>query len=155
MSDNTQERLPRRKPLRLKGFDYRETACSYFITICADKKYPALIEPSTAQAIEQSIAKTREFGALVYCYCIMPDHLHMLLSLAGCDRNLSQLIHGFKYTASRRAGRPLWQRSFHDHILRPAENPEEICRYILENPIRKGLASDFDQWPYGKMFDPL
>jgi len=155
MLDNAPGRLPRRKPLRLKGFDYGEAACSYFVTICANKKRPLLIEPCAVQAIEQAIAKTRELGALVHCYCIMPDHLHMLISLADCGRNMSRLIHGFKYTASRRAGRPLWQRSFHDHILRPSENPEEVCLYILENPIRKELANDFGRWPYGKMLDPL
>jgi putative transposase len=155
MIDKSQERLPRRKSLRLKGFDYGEAACSYFVTICADKQLPLLVEPRAIQAIEQSISKTREFGALVHCYCIMPDHLHMLISLVNCGRNMSRLLHGFKYSASRKAGRRLWQRSFHDHILRPSENPKEICRYILENPIRKGLVADFNQWPYATMFDPL
>ena len=144
-----------RKRLRLKGFDYQEAGCSYFLTICATHHAPSLLTAETVKAVEISLAKMRALGALVHCYCLMPDHIHLLISLADYPKGVTELVRGFKTTASRRAGRPLWQRSFHDHILRPSENPEEVCRYILGNPIRKGLATDFGQWPYGKMLDPL
>jgi len=147
--------LPRRKLLRLKGFDYAEPGCSYFVTICAAERGRPLLGTKVIGAIKESIQRIRDLGALVHCYCIMPDHLHFLISLSDSGKSLPNLIRGFKYRVSRAVGRPIWQRSYYDHILRPSEEAEDICRYILENPIRKGLACDFDQWPHAEMLDAL
>ncbi len=45
-------------------------------------------------------------------------------------------------------GKKLWQRSYYDHVVRRAESLEEICKYILENPVRKGLVENYREYPY-------
>ncbi len=42
----------------------------------------------------------------------------------------------------------LWQKSYYDHILRREEDASQVVRYILENPIRAGLAASVDEYPY-------
>ncbi len=43
---------------------------------------------------------------------------------------------------------PIWQRDFWDTQLRKSESYEEKWDYVVENPVRAGLASKSKDWPY-------
>ncbi len=100
------------------------------------------------QAAEQSIA--------VLAYCFMPDHLHLLLSVEG-NTGIIDFIGKFKSATTRLSWKRannnrLWQRSFHDHLLRDREDESEYLRYILTNPVRAGLVDEWIQYPFGGSF---
>ena len=76
----------------------------------------------------------------------MPDHLHMLISIAA-DTDLSNLIRDFKRITAKTA-QIHWQRNFFDHRLRNDESECEKADYILQNPIRAGLITDDQHWSY-------
>jgi hypothetical protein len=42
----------------------------------------------------------------------------------------------------------LWQKSYHDHILRKEEAVADVVRYILENPVRAGLVDSIGEYPH-------
>ena len=79
-------------------------------------------------------------------YVIMPNHVHLILFLPDtCGRMISSptnkgsivtAIGQMKRHVSKKVGFPIWQRSFHDHIIRNREDYEKIAKYIYENPIR-------------------
>ncbi len=76
-------------------------------------------------------------------YCIMPDHIHMILLLEkpGDGRmvsapTLSTVVGSMKRWVSRKAGRPVWQKSFFDHGIRGRQDYEEIWTYIQNNPAK-------------------
>ena len=46
------------------------------------------------------------------------------------------------------ARQPLWQDSYYDHVVRPEENLSAIARYIIENPVRAGLARSPFDYPF-------
>lgn len=87
--------------------------------------------------------------AKIETYVIMPDHVHFIISV-GCHgeepggacpaptipRKVTSMIGSFKSGASRQCGRPLWQRSFYDHIIRGEHDYYEIWQYIENNPLR-------------------
>jgi putative transposase len=57
--------------------------------------------------------------------------------------SVSDIIRAFKSISAQKVNRlchpdrfPLWHRSFHDHIIRDADDVQNIQRYILENPAR-------------------
>lgn len=52
--------------------------------------------------------------------------------------------------ANRRHGvsMPLWQAEFFDHLLRSWESYESKWNYVRENPLRAGLTTNVDDWPY-------
>ena len=77
---------------------------------------------------------------------LMPDHLHMLIAIDG-DTALSNLVRDFKRITARTA-KIRWQRNFFDHRLRNDESECEKADYILHNPIRAGLITDDQHWPY-------
>jgi len=87
----------------------------------------------------------------ILAYCFMPDHLHCLLS-GDSQNNLVKFAQRFKQLSGfhfkQQYEKPLWERSFYDHILRKTENIKEVALYILNNPVRKGLVEDYHDYPY-------
>ena len=43
---------------------------------------------------------------------------------------------------------PIWQRRFFDHVLRSEESYAQKWEYVRDNPVRAGLVTDADDWPY-------
>ena len=79
----------------------------------------------------------------VAVYSIMPDHIHMILTIAreGCGRpqvapTISRIIQQFKGTVTKKIGFCLWQKSFFDRIIRSEPEYREIWQYIQENPTK-------------------
>jgi hypothetical protein len=62
----------------------------------------------------------------------------------------------FKQATSREyakeTGAQLWQKKFHDHILRPKDSANAVSWYIWMNPVRKGLCGQPDLYPYSGSF---
>lgn len=92
------------------------------------------------------------FGFALTAYCFMPDHLHALLTavteeadFCACVRQFKQLT-GFVF--KKEHGVRLWQPGYHERILRDAEATEAVVRYVLENPIRAGLATQIGEYPW-------
>ena len=50
------------------------------------------------------------------------------------------------------AGR-LWQRSSYDHVIRYNKSVEPVVHYVLNNPVRKGLVRDWEDYPYSAIED--
>ena len=82
----------------------------------------------------------------VWDYVIMPNHVHMILVIPeACGRMISSptnkgsvltAVGQMKRHVSKAIGKPIWQKSFHDHIIRDRQDYEQIAKYIYENPIR-------------------
>jgi REP element-mobilizing transposase RayT len=51
--------------------------------------------------------------------------------------------------------KPFWQSNFYDHVVRKDESLLEICSYILNNPVRKGMVSNWEEYPYSQIVDSL
>ena len=45
-------------------------------------------------------------------------------------------------------GSPLWQESYHDHILRSSETTAGVAAYVLGNPIRARLVERVEDYPF-------
>lgn len=87
----------------------------------------------------------------LFVWCVMPDHLHALVAPEN-EGNVVDWVRRFKGRVSadaRQQGlRNLWQRSFHDHILRVEETVADVVSYILANPVRAGFVKDWREWPH-------
>ena len=76
-------------------------------------------------------------------YCIMPDHIHLILSITtDADGRtqfaptISRVIKQFKGSVTKQIGRPIWQKSFYEHIIRNRQDYDEIWKYIENNPLK-------------------
>ena len=170
---------PVRKPLRLKNYDYSSPGV-YFTTICTWEKRcilsrivkpsdgdvgeglapPAVILSGTGSLVEKQLLCLPERfpGLTLDRYVIMPNHIHLLLTVRPNTGgiiplregqapplrekcNIAGVIGAFKSLCTHEWHRmgyagPLWQRSFYDHIIRNEAEYREITEYIAGNPIR-------------------
>lgn len=92
----------------------------------------------------------------LFAAVIMPDHVHILLK-PNKNVSLSRIIKGLKgvsarlVNAVRSTGRSLWQAESFDRIIRDQSEFDEKLRYMLNNPVKKGLIDDpweYDGWYY-------
>ena len=146
----------KRRSLRLKHYDYSSPRPIHVI-IGTYRRRPYLANRLLVGKLVPLLRTlAEECGVRVYAYCFMPDHLHLLFSpAAGCDAvRFVQLLKGKStrvFWASGGEGK-LWQRGFYDHILRKDEGLGEVARYILDNPVRKGLVRKASDYPYSGSF---
>ena len=54
--------------------------------------------------------------------------------ISAPTKPLSTVIGSMKRAAAKRAGIPLWQKSFHDHVIRGEADYRRIWNYIDANP---------------------
>lgn len=97
---------------------------------------------------------------IVWAYCFMPDHLHIVLEGDCENADLKKFISSFKQISGYRYrqnvgqrfsvdGTPkLWQPSFYDHVLRKDEDLLDVVRYTLQNPVRKHLVRHYTEYMY-------
>ena len=82
----------------------------------------------------------------------MPDHLHLLIEgLAedsDCKRFIARIKQSSGFYYKREFGTPLWQRYGFERVVRDSEQTFVVARYILENPVRAGLARTIDEYPF-------
>ncbi len=136
---------------RLKEFSYIGPY-AYFITICTPFRSHYFIEEDVVKAVLGFLIDcSTTYRFKVYAYCFMPDHLHLLLQGEETS-SLKEFMRIFKQKTEwyfkKNRHKNLWQRSYYDHILRKEEAIEDVCRYILENPVRKGLVKNFKEYPF-------
>lgn len=86
-------------------------------------------------------------------WCIMPNHIHMLIQLAE-NSSMSNVMHTLKsYTAkqtNKLLGRqgPFWEREYFDRYIRDYEHYKRVVNYIANNPIKANLVKNIKQWPW-------
>jgi putative transposase len=131
----------------LKDFDYRGTH-AYFLTLLTHHRGPYFKEAKVVDHLVSDllqIARFEKFG--VFAYCFMPDHLHLLINGEDSRSDLQRFISLFKqksgYWYKQKYKSNLWQTSYYDHVVRKEESLEQVALYILENPVRKGLVTDY------------
>lgn len=76
----------------------------------------------------------------------MPDHWHALISFTSA-KEMEKSIRDWKRYVAKQTG-ITWQDGFFEHRLRSDKSANEKWHYIYLNPVRKGLITEPDDWPY-------
>lgn len=160
--------LPKRKPTRLKEYDYSSHG-AYFITICTHNHRKILSE-IVGDVHERPAIKLTQYGIIadeiikkiphrfnvkIDKYVIMPNHIHLLISLPGKpirdvhERPLQSKQHSvianivgyLKMNVTKKIhqinkNEIVWQRLSNDHIIRGGRDYQKIWEYIDTNVIR-------------------
>jgi len=136
---------------RLKDFDY-VGPFAYSLSLVTRDRALLFTDRGTVDATLDCLARScARYGFSLQAYCFMPDHLHLLVS--GQDgSSLPDFVRHFKQLSGHRYlrehGSPLWQISYHDHVLRTDEDVLALARYIWDNPVRAGLVQDRSEYPF-------
>jgi REP element-mobilizing transposase RayT len=137
---------------RLKAFEYRGPY-RYFLTICTRERQRLFVVPDTVNPVVLQLRRAATAtGMAVLAYCIMPDHMHALAEGTVATADFCEFVRRFKQASSFRHARVhgtgLWQRSYFERVLRADEDSVQIARYVLENPVRAGLAANALAYPF-------
>lgn len=142
-----------RKPTRLRDFDYAAPNSIFFSTARARRGlFPFVDAGMNEEIIDLFVRERSRIGHAIYVYCLMPNDYHLLCSPLESGKPITALMGGINSQIIRL----LWaqgykgkcmQRSFYDHVVRREEDLREIARYILDNPVRRGLVERAEDYP--------
>jgi REP-associated tyrosine transposase len=122
----------------------------FYITCCTLDRRPIRELGAAHSAFARYGEYAQERNIAVGRYVLMPDHFHLFVK-GDADFMLSRWVGGLKRAMAVelgcRAGE-LWQPGFFDHTLRSDESYDGKWNYVRENPVRAGLVSNADEWPY-------
>ena len=145
------------KKIRLDNDVYAIEGAICFITICTEGKIPLFQNKALTLAFIDQLKTDAESNRVpVFAYCFMPDHLHLVVA-PGITKNIVRFVGEYKGRTTRIAWKygikgKCWQTSFHDHFLRKEEDVRDTVMYVLNNPVRKGLVSEWREYPYAGSF---
>jgi putative transposase len=122
-------------------------------TCCLSNRKLLFVELSTFAAFEEILLDAlnrNNCGAHVYLF--MPDHGHLILQGKKENSNTWKCMVAFKrksgYWLSKNKPDLKWQKDFYDHVLRKDEDIIKQVKYVLHNPVRKGLVENWKESPY-------
>lgn len=111
-----------------------------------------------AQIVVKSIMYHNGEWFDVLAYCIMPNHVHLVLipyeSSDTADYSLAKIMHNIKRNSANHANKILgrtgifWQHESYDHFARDEKELERIINYVLYNPVKAGLIDDWTKWKW-------
>jgi REP element-mobilizing transposase RayT len=127
---------------------------AYRVTLVTHARQPWLCYWPVAKALTRELDDEALWrGSTLHTWVLMPDHLHLLLTLAGRE-TLTQLIARVKAACASAGSQalqshePFWAPAFDDRALGDGEDLGATSRHLIANPIRAGLADDIWAWPF-------
>lgn len=140
---------------------------TFFFTLVTNHRLPLFSSRESISNLRTAFrAVQRERPFTIPAIVVLPDHLHMLMTLPGGDDDYSSRIGKIKVlftksvsaevrsrlpgTASRTRHREsgIWQRRFWEHTIRDERDFNRHVEYIHFNPVRHGLVSCPHGWPW-------
>ena len=87
-------------------------------------------------------------------YCIMSNHVHLIFTIQRDDIPLYKIMGSLKRHTARYANKILkregafWQAESYDHLIRDRNELARTIDYVLNNPVKANLVSDWKEWKY-------
>ncbi|MCF8411951.1 MAG: transposase [Melioribacteraceae bacterium] len=88
------------------------------------------------------------------CFCIMPNHVHLIFELLAGNNGISNIMKGIKGVTARKCNLELnrrgkfWQEESYDRLIRDDFELYFVVRYVLLNPVKARLADNWSEWGY-------
>ena len=160
-------RLPKRKSVRLREYDYSRPG-AYFVTICSQNRGDVF---GIVSGIE--IQRNRYGDIVADCirllpdrftcvkvdaFVVMPNHIHCIIVMEDCvpsasdavppRESLGRIIAYLKHKSTKQIneiadtlGGRIWQRNYYEHVIRNEDELRKVRQYIENNPAK---------WAYDK-----
>ena len=137
----------------------------------ADTQGPRwLARPEIAELVAEALHYRDGKVYELLAYCIMPNHVHLICRIgnpadddSGRIGNpsyderpvaLHKIMQSLKRHTARQANLKLgrqgafWQEESYDRVVRDAGELQRIIDYVVNNPVKAGLAHDWQEWPW-------
>lgn len=147
---------PARDSYRRKLPHIQKEDKTFFITFVTHKRW--IIPEHVRELVIKHCLHDHMKKIYLHGIVVMPDHAHMIITPLKDDQGgtygLAEIMQGIKGASARSINKALgrdgkvWQEEFFDRILRSDEYAESKVEYICQNPVRKGLVKEVDDYPW-------
>jgi len=125
---------------------------TYFVTASTFQKKALLQSARMASLLVEDFCRYRDENKLqLHEFVVMPDHFDLLITpIVTLERAVQYIKGGFSFRAGKLLGirGGISQTSFYDRGVRDAIEYANFRKYIHFNPVRRGLASTPEEYPY-------
>jgi putative transposase len=139
--------MPRRARCYLPGFPYH-------IVQRGNNREACFIEPENYETyLELWKEAVRRYGVKVHAYCLMTNHIHFLATpetetgLSNTSRVVGSRYAQYINKRYRRTG-TLWEGRHRSSLIQQDEYLLACYRYIELNPVRAGMVSRPEEYPW-------
>jgi putative transposase len=143
--------VPSRKSESRETPQYRRT---FFVTTKTSLGRRLLQSDRFAALFVDVLRKCVRAGRFeVHDFVIMPDHIHLLISVGpetSVEKAAQYIKGGFSYRVKRELGYSgeIWQRGFSEVRVEGQQSFERRRRYIAENPTQAGLVKEGEDFAW-------
>ena len=94
----------------------------------------------------------------MYEWCVMPNHVHVLLKM-GEGMTLTSIVHSWKSYTAKKANNMLnrsgdfWMMDYYDRFIRDEKHFQTVSVYIQQNPVKAGLVASAEGWQWSSAFN--
>lgn len=165
------------------SYKFHDADGLYFVTFATVQWVDAFTRSEYAEIVLESLRFCqKEKGLVIHAWCIMSNHLHLIISRKG-EKDLSEILRDFKkYTSTqilkriqaiaesrknwmlwifRSAGEQnpnntnfqFWQQDNHPEILESQAFIRQKMNYLHENPVKAGIVFEPQGYRYSSAID--
>jgi putative transposase len=126
---------------------------AHHVTQRGNRRMPTFFDNDDYATYRALIAETcRQANVQVLAYCLMPNHVHLVLVPAAADGlrdALAEAHRAYSSLINRRKGWTghLWQERFHSCPMDDAHTVAAV-RYVELNPVRARMVPPPEAWPW-------
>jgi REP element-mobilizing transposase RayT len=129
----------------------------HFVTFCTEHRW--ILPERVRDWVLRCCVHDHESKIDLNIAVVMPDHVHLIFTpLVNWQRmevySLAEIMDAIKGASAHKINQVLgrkghvWQPESFDHVLRSSENLDQKTQYVMENPVRRGLVSCCDDYPW-------
>lgn len=145
----------------------REKGSTVFITLVTFNRSPLFLEFDARAIFRRAwVMVADQFPFTTDAICLLPDHLHALISLPEDDSDYSMRIREIERSFTRhylakfydsnmrnpsrqsKQEAALWQRRFWEHTIRDEQDYQNHFDTIHFNPVKHGLVEQASSWKW-------
>lgn len=101
---------------------------------------------------------TKEINLTMIAYCLMPNHYHFLIRQEGqqpAGLLPQRLFNSYTkaYNKRYRHSGTLFEGPYEAIRIAKLNHLLHLCRYIHANPVKDGIVSELDKWPFSNYLE--
>jgi REP element-mobilizing transposase RayT len=149
--------------MKVRKYDYRRnlphierSGRAHFVTFDTHKRWQ--LPPLARDLVLKHCLHDNGRKMQLYIVVIMPDHVHMIFMPLESETHetfsFQEIVGAIKSVSAHSVNKALkrsgavWQDESFDHVVRHGENLEKKIQYVRENPVRRGLVSKPEDYPW-------
>ena len=117
-----------------------------------------LAKPGHAALVEETLLLFDRDRYRLLEWCIMPNHVHAILSQVE-GWTLDRVVKSWKSYTARKINEEegksgaLWARDYHDRYIRDEKHLCDARSYVRSNPVKAGLCETPEEWRFGSAWE--